>query len=139
MSRNRVPADYHVPPFPSLYDPVRARTSGDGEAYYLYYTSDIWRFTLYWTLILFGGVHLAAAACAVVMQWRNWRVVWPTPLVFGVVGGLEALLAGSVVGLVLGAVYEAGNFMMSTWIPLIWAGVNVLVLILSSFPTQGGL
>lgn len=39
----------------------------------------------------------------------------------------------------LGAVYEAGNFMMSTWIPLIWAGVNVLVLILSSFPTQGGL
>lgn len=39
----------------------------------------------------------------------------------------------------LGAVYEAGNFRMSTWIPIIWGGINVLVLILSSFPMQGGL
>lgn len=138
MSSNRVPVNYQVPSFPSLYDPIRAKTSG-GPAYYLYYTDDIWRFTLYWTLILYGAAHLAVAACAAVMQWRNWRVIWVVPLVYAIVGGLEGLLAGSVVGLVLGAVYEAGNFMMSTWIPLIWAGVNVLVLILSSFPIQGGL
>lgn len=39
----------------------------------------------------------------------------------------------------LGAVYDAGNFRMSTWIPMVWAGVSVMVLILSSLPTQGGL
>ena len=39
----------------------------------------------------------------------------------------------------LGSVYEAGNFRMSTWIPMIWGGINMLVLILSSFPMQGGL
>ena len=39
----------------------------------------------------------------------------------------------------LGAVYNAGYFRMSTWIPFVWALVNVLVLILSSFSIQGGL
>lgn len=39
----------------------------------------------------------------------------------------------------LGAVYDAGNFRMSTWLPVVWAGVSVMVLILSSFPTPGGL
>lgn len=39
----------------------------------------------------------------------------------------------------LGAVYDAGNFRMSTWLPMVWAGVSVMVLVLSSFPTQGGL
>ena len=39
----------------------------------------------------------------------------------------------------LGAVYGAGDFKMSTWIPFIWALINVLVLILSSFSIQGGL
>lgn len=39
----------------------------------------------------------------------------------------------------LGAVYKAGDFRMSTWIPLVWALINVLVLILSSFSIQGGL
>lgn len=39
----------------------------------------------------------------------------------------------------LGAIYDAGNFRMSTWLPMVWAGVSVMVLILSSLPTQGGL
>lgn len=97
MTSNRVPLDYVVPSFPSLYDPVFAARSGDAN--YLYYTSDIWRFTLFWTLLLSGGAHLLVAGCAILMQWRNWRVIWITPLVYGVIGGLEALLAGSIVGL----------------------------------------
>jgi hypothetical protein len=39
----------------------------------------------------------------------------------------------------LGAVYIAGYFQMSTWIPFVWALINVFVLILSSFSIQGGL
>jgi hypothetical protein len=39
----------------------------------------------------------------------------------------------------LGAVYNAGYYEMNTWIPLVWAFVSVLVLIISSFSIQGGL
>jgi hypothetical protein len=39
----------------------------------------------------------------------------------------------------LSAVYTAGYFKMSTWIPFSWGVVNALVLILSSFAMQGGL
>lgn len=39
----------------------------------------------------------------------------------------------------LGAVYQAGNFRMSTWLPMVWGGVNVMVLVVTSFPMQGGL
>jgi hypothetical protein len=37
------------------------------------------------------------------------------------------------------AEYQAGYFKMSTWIPFVWAVVNTLVLILSSFAIYGGL
>jgi len=60
-------------------------------------------------------------------------------LVYMVTGGLEALLGGSVVGLVLGAVYNAGYFRMSTWTPLLWGVINMLILVVSSFRIQGGL
>ena len=39
----------------------------------------------------------------------------------------------------LGAIYTAGSFRMSTWIPFIWSWINLLVLILSSFSIKGGL
>lgn len=39
----------------------------------------------------------------------------------------------------LGAVYNAGYFRMSTWIPFTWALVCSLILILSSFTVGGGL
>lgn len=39
----------------------------------------------------------------------------------------------------LGAIYEAGSFRMSTWIPFVWALINSLVIVLSSFAIQGGL
>ena len=39
----------------------------------------------------------------------------------------------------LGAIYNAGGYKMSTWIPFIWSLVSLLVLIVSSFSIQGGL
>ncbi|KAH8671931.1 hypothetical protein BGZ60DRAFT_527369 [Tricladium varicosporioides] len=137
---NPAPLDYATPPFPSLYWPYKAKP---GVANYLYYSFDIWRHTLLWTLIVYAVFHLTVAAWAVLMQLGKgknaWKYVWAIPMVYILLAGIEALLAGSIVGLILAAVYNAGYFRMSTWIPFIWSLINVLVLILSSFSIQGGL
>jgi len=137
---NPAPLDYVTPPFPSLYWPFEAHP---GVAKYLYFADDIWRFTLLWTLIIYAGFHLTTAAFAVFMQLgrgkHTFKCVWIIPITYALIAGIEALLAGSVVGLILGAVFNAGYFQMSTWIPFVWSLINVLVLILSSFSIQGGL
>ena len=95
MANNRVPINYVTPSFPSLYDPFPGRSN---FAYYLYHTRDIWRFTLYWTLIFYICCYMAVAACALVMQGRNWKICLAVPVVYAVIVGLEADLAGSIVG-----------------------------------------
>lgn len=97
MANNRVPINYEVPSFPSLYDPLPVHHQ---QAYYLYYTEDIWRFTLFWTLIFYGATHLTVAGCAVLTHFRNWNVIWVVPLVYVFIAALEALLAGSIIGVV---------------------------------------
>lgn len=97
MANNRVPINYEVPSFPSLYDPL---PSHHQQAYYLYYTKDIWRFTLFWTLVFYAATHLTVAGCAMITQCRNWTVIWIIPLVYSFIAALEGLLAGSIVGLV---------------------------------------
>ncbi|KAL8674424.1 MAG: hypothetical protein Q9168_001157 [Polycauliona sp. 1 TL-2023] len=130
------PNDDKTANFPALYWPISVLP---GEPQYLYTVQDAWRFTLFWTLIMFEVCHLVASSYALAVQWRNWKAMFGVVLVYLALAGVEALMAGSVVGLLLGAVYKAGDFRMSTWIPFIWAIINVLVLILSSFSIQGGL
>ena len=137
------PLSYATPPFPSLYWPIRASV---GTPKYLYSSSDIWRFTLYWTLITISLAHILVATWAVLMQFlsayyqrkylrsaegrklspKNRKLlgespiretaswVWAVPLVYLVVGAIEALISGSLVGIILGAVYNAGYFKMAT-------------------------
>lgn len=50
-------------------------------------------------MAIYAAVYLTASAHAVMMQRGNWKIAWIIPVVFAVVGGLEAMLAGSVVGL----------------------------------------
>jgi hypothetical protein len=88
------PLGYTTPSFPSLYWPINVKP---GQALYLYYNSDIWRFTLFWTFIIYG-TFISASLYAVAVQWKNWKLVWFVPIVYLLVGGVEAL-AGSVVGL----------------------------------------
>lgn len=127
----------------------------------IYYIQDAWRFTLLWTLIAYAVFHAGAVLVTVLTHgWKksSWSYLWAVPGVYLVAAGLEAVLAGSVVGLVcvaslarldwtfeltfanrLGAVYRAGYYEMNTWIPCTWGIINVLTLVISSFSIQGGL
>src|SRR5437763_7708655 len=58
------PAGYTTAPFPSLYWPLHKDPS---YARYLYYNTDIWRLTLFWTLIFFTAFHLIAGLYAFLM------------------------------------------------------------------------
>lgn len=89
------PLDYVTPSFPSLYWPFPVKGA---QSVYLYYTHDIWRFTLLWTLIFFAAVHFAVCSLAVVIQRRSWKVIWVMPVVYAIIGGIEAIIAGSIVG-----------------------------------------
>lgn len=96
MSWTHVPHGYQTPSFPSLYLVI---TTNSGEAQYLYYVIDVWRFTLLWTLLIYGACHVAVSLYALVVQWRCWRIMWTVPLIYVLWGGLEAVMAGSIVGL----------------------------------------
>lgn len=67
------------------------------EALHLYYADDIWRFTLYWSLILFGGFHLASGIYGFFMVPSKLSL--GILLVFLLVGSIEATISGSIVGL----------------------------------------
>lgn len=90
-----LPPGYTTPSFPSLYWPLPVRGP---QAHYLYHPSDIWRFTTVWTVIFYGASHLAVCFWAIVMGRRHWKVIWGLPIVYVVVAGFEALIAGGIVG-----------------------------------------
>ena len=172
------PLAYQCPSFPSLYwlvgPPHLVKPA------YLYNWRDIWRFTFYWTLIIYEAAHLLASTYAVVNVWwgsrhhrTTWGMgrktrskrafgvisgMWAVPIIYCVVAGIEAALAGSVVGLMYdyqkctprhiaradlsdrsAAIYNAGGFRMSTWIPFVWSLASLLIVVVSSFSIQGGL
>ena len=133
---DRIPANYRSPPFPSLYWPINPLPS---QTQFLFYASDIWRFTLFWTLIsyvvCFGIVgvwgwvmvalgtsprarkpttrsgspqHARKGGGSGVGFERHWGWSWVRgDWWYGagwlwcvmIVGGVEAVLGGSVVGL----------------------------------------
>ena len=93
--KSAAPLGYTTPDFPSLYWPLPV---GASQSYYLYNPSDIVRFTVYWTLLLVGGIHLIVALWACIIQWRNWKLIWIAPTIFVVIGGIDALVSGAIVG-----------------------------------------
>lgn len=94
-AQSSAPLGYTTPPFPSLYWPL---PPGVAQSYYLYDPGDILRFTVYWTLLLVGGIHFVTGIWACVVQWRNWKLIWIAPPLFAFIGGIEALVAGAIVG-----------------------------------------
>lgn len=58
----------------------------------------MWLYTLNWTLICVIGVHMIAAMWAIMNQLKNWKIIWIVPIIYMVIGGIEALIAGCVTG-----------------------------------------
>lgn len=131
IPRFTVPIGYVVPDFPSLHWPVGS-TKPHYEISNLYYTYDIWRFTVIWTLIFFMGFHIIAALWAGLAK-RNVRAALVIFAVYVVIGGIEAVVSGSIVGLILTGVYRAGLCSISTWIPMCWAVVQILWMVFTSY------
>lgn len=102
---NPAPLDYVTPDFPSLYWPFDVKP---GAAQYLYFTKDIWRFTLFWTLTFYGAVHTAALftglANRVPLQLKQAGLNFNGKLTFGLsvayiaVAAFQGLLAGTCIG-----------------------------------------
>lgn len=75
----------------------------------------MWRFTLLWTLILYAIFHLGATAVAIVMKIGTprskdgWKFGLLVPLPYALLAGLEAMIAGSVVGVMSVALNLCGR------------------------------
>lgn len=125
---SNVPVGYTVPKFPSVY-PIYSK---EYEVSYLYYTYDIWRFTLFWTLIIYVPVHLASAVIGVTMQ-RRFLSGLVIIAFYLAMSGIQAFVSGTIAGLMLAAVYKSGLFAMTTWIPFSWAITITLYMIRTSY------
>ena len=99
---NEPPDAYQTPRFPSLNVKTLYDTTAD-KRYTLYYILDVWRFTLTWTLILYALFHMGAVLIAMFTHnWKksSWKFMWAVPVIYLTMAGLEAVIAGSIVGLV---------------------------------------
>lgn len=96
------PPNYETPAFPSL----NVKTLQDltpNRTYTLYYISDVWKFTVLWTLITYASFHLGAVLVALFnhgLKKSSWRFLWAVPITYLFIAGIEAIIAGSVVGVV---------------------------------------
>jgi hypothetical protein len=95
------PTNYTTPPFPSLNVKTLQDRTAD-HAYTLYYISDVWKFTVLWTFITYMAFHVGAVVVAVCSHGFNkssWRFLWAMPAIYLLIASIEAILAGSIVGL----------------------------------------
>ncbi|KAK7428529.1 hypothetical protein QQZ08_004967 [Neonectria magnoliae] len=99
---NKPPDSYRTPRFPSLNVQTLYDTT-DNKQFTLYDILDVWRFTLMWTLILYSIFHMGAVLIAMFTHgWKksSWKYLWAVPVVYLIMAGLEAVMAGSITGLV---------------------------------------
>ncbi|KAG8697622.1 hypothetical protein FRC08_006410 [Ceratobasidium sp. 394] len=138
------PEGYVVPSFPSLYDPRfefkdSALDTTPLGTHYLYYSFDVYRFTLYWTLIFYASSFALCGTCAllvrVLSKRRAPKLFVTVVLAFILTGTFLAVVGSAIVGYVLAAVYSVGYFSMSTWVPFLWALILTLVAVMGSYST----
>ncbi|KND03457.1 uncharacterized protein SPPG_00940 [Spizellomyces punctatus DAOM BR117] len=125
------PVDYVAPTWPDLQEWVIGAESDQMTSDVLWYKGDIVVFTLVWTVILFSIVYGVAGLWAYFVFFRS-KLGLILLLTFGGIGLFAGASSGAVVGILLASVYNAGYFAMATWIPLAWALVQVLIVIISA-------
>jgi len=173
-----------TPPWPSLYNPgveilhIEHHKPIQVSAAYLYRVKDIFRFTLYWTLIFYTPIFLACGSYAF------WNYAFPpslrsrhddtrnTPetyylsplnidappaypskqpranerrsrvafaiivlLTFLTLSVAGAVIGSAIMGSIAAGLYKAGKFNMSTWIPFLLAVMQVVIGLLSLWPS----
>lgn len=64
----------------------------------------------------------------------NKNTVFITVFGYIIVGAFQGFLSGSIVGIVLGAIYDSAQFRMTTWIPFIFSLMITLYNISSAYP-----
>ncbi|KAG2217824.1 hypothetical protein INT45_005425 [Circinella minor] len=143
-SHFRLPYGYSsAPPWPSLYWPFGPEFElvnliAD-VPHSLYYLQDIWRYTMVWSVLFALAVYLPAGIWAFVTfakaKTLHWYTLIMIPILFVVGGSLASFLIGSIIGVALAFVYNAGFFVMSTWIPFLWALIQILVVMVGSYST----
>lgn len=151
VSASNVPIGYSVPGFPSLFWPL-GPTAASYQLLFLYYSIDIWCFTVYWSLFFFTVSYtlVGVTACAN-MNFKCYRELKMIPQmqnrsVFGrlimvavmyvLMGASQGFFSGALVGLMLLAIYRAGSLAMSTWIPFCWGFAMIFYHICLSYSTS---
>ncbi|CAK7897677.1 hypothetical protein CAAN1_15S01816 [[Candida] anglica] len=143
ISSLNVPIGYATPPFPSLYWPLGPEKA-NFQASFLYYSADMWRFIVWWSMLTFGGLYLITGTLAGLIQLRNryrqckidkTSILEALGIVvfYVFVGLFQGFVGGCIVGLLLSGIYKAGALTMSTWIPFCWAIISVLFDVCSSY------
>ncbi|KAI5949506.1 hypothetical protein KGF57_004716 [Candida theae] len=143
VSSRSTPIGYSTPDFPSIYWPLGATRPSYLKAF-LYYSWDIWRFTVFWSLILSGGLYFVVGVigcCNSILNSYRHNTLQSFKvfscgfiLVFYLFTGLlKGFVGGAIIGVIIAAIYQAGNLTMSCWIPLTWAIAQVLYDIASSY------
>ncbi|QPG73346.1 hypothetical protein FOA43_000656 [Brettanomyces nanus] len=175
MTYHDVPVGYIPPPFPSLYWPL-----GPSKIMYkksfLYYSKDVWRFTVCWCIIMIVAFYTSAAAIVILTHYRgtnyginikgttwldesrdtnnagvpdltrrkkqslissmvksNKKFLLLVVLVYLVIAAFEGFVAGSLIGVLINAIYQSGQVKMTTWLPFVYSLVVVLFNITSSY------
>lgn len=146
VSSQNYPIGYTTPKFPSIYWPL-GPLKPKYEKLFLYYSGDIWTFTVYWSMIFFASFY------SLVGVWACFNILFKglrlrritngkrsfvrralsVVLLYVASGVTQGFLTGAIVGLMLQAIYRAGALTMSTWIPFCWGFGLILYHICSSY------